>query len=152
MLEDADRTIRACATSEGVLHNTIVTHEASKVAFQKQNVNAVLIDNPETCWHPIGKVVAVLPMDDKKKMFVDIMLSRGADDVVQWIKEKKLTGAGISMQNGVYEERVIDGQTVKFITRYELVDVLLTAVPIDGCEGIEFLAICPQRGRMVTHE
>jgi len=93
-IDKENRTVAGYATTEAVdKQGEIVSYDASKAAFADWQT----IGNIREMHEPIavGKAIEIIPDDEKKAVYVKAMISKGAEDTWQKVKDGVLKGFSI---------------------------------------------------------
>lgn len=107
-------------------HGTIIGYDASKDAFGRWVGNIREMHDPKKA---VGHALEVIPDDTNRRIIVRAMISKGAEDTWQKILDGTLTGFSIGGRNGKWTQRVIDGEKIPFLERYDQSELSLVDNP-----------------------
>lgn len=130
-------------------HRTVIGYEGSKEALTKWRGNIREMHDPKKA---VGRALEVTPDDDGKRIVVRAKISKGAQDTWEKIEDGTLTGFSIGGRNGQWTERLIDGEKLPYLERYDAVELSLVDNPsCPGCDvkivradGIAGEALAPE--------
>lgn len=121
------REVVVRATSEALdSYKTVFDFEASKEAFSKWRGNIREMHDPTKA---VGRALKWEPLEQEKAIDVHLRVSKGAPDTWEKVLDGTLAGASVGAKNSVWETRMINGEEVPVLTRYDLVEVSLVDNP-----------------------
>lgn len=144
------REVIGVATAEAKdAHGTVISYDGSKEAFSKWRGNIREMHDPKKA---VGRALEIIPDDEGRKIVVRATISKGAEDTWQKVVDGTLTGFSIGGKNGVWTERVIGGEKLPYLERYDQVELSLVDNPsCPGCDikivradGIAGEALAPE--------
>lgn len=115
-------------------YNTVIGYDASKDALNRWRGNIREMHDPAKA---VGRALEVTPDDAGKRVIVRAKISRGAEDTWQKVLDGTLTGFSIGGRNGKWTERVIDGEKLPYLERYDAVELSLVDNPACPVANIE---------------
>jgi phage head maturation protease len=125
-VDPVKREVIVRATSEALdSYKTIFDFEASKEAFSNWRGNIREMHQQKA----VGRALNWEPVEDEKAIDVHLRVSKGAPDTWEKVLDGTLAGASVGARNGVWEKRMIDGEEVPVLVRYDLVEVSLVDNP-----------------------
>ncbi len=110
--------------------HTVIGYEASKDALLRWRGNIREMHNPRKA---VGRALEILPDDIHRRIIVRARISKGAEDTWQKVLDGTLKGFSIGGRNGVWTSRVINGETLPYLSRYDAIEVSLVDNP--ACPG-----------------
>ena len=115
-------------------YKTIIGYEASKDAFSRWIGNIREMHDPKKA---VGKALEITPDDEHRRIIVRARISKGAEDTWQKVLDGTLTGFSIGGKNGVWSERIIDGEKLPYLSRYDQAELSLVDNPACPASTIE---------------
>lgn len=130
-IDKKKREVIGTATAEVKdAYKTVIGFEASKEALAKWPGNIREMHDPKTA---VGRALEVKPDPKNKRVIVRARISKGAEDTWQKVLDGTLTGFSIGGRNGKWTTRVIDGEELPYLERYDAVELSLVDNP--ACPG-----------------
>lgn len=130
-IDKEKREVIGTATAEiKDAYRTVIGYDASKDALQRWRGNVREMHDPTKA---VGRALEVRPDDDHKRIIVRARISKGAQDTWEKVLDGTLTGFSIGGKNGVWTKRVIDGEELPYLERYDAVELSLVDNP--ACPG-----------------
>lgn len=121
------REVTVRATSEALdSYKTIFDFDASQDAFSRWKGNIREMHDSKKA---VGRSLRWEPVPDERAIDVTLHVSKGAQDTWEKVLDGTLAGASVGARNGVWEKRMIDGEEIPVLTRYDLVEVSLVDNP-----------------------
>jgi hypothetical protein len=114
-------------------YRTVIGYEASKDAFQRWRGN---IREMHDAKKAVGRALEIIPDDDHRRIVVRAKISKGAQDTWEKILDGTLTGFSIGGKNGVWTKRVVDGEELDYLERYDQAE--LSVVDNPACPTANF--------------
>ncbi len=111
-------------------YRTVIGYEASKDAFNRWRGNIREMHDPKKA---VGRALEITPDDEHKRIIVRAMISKGAEDTWHKVLDGTLTGFSIGGKNGKWTTRVIEGEELPYLERYDAVELSLVDNP--ACPG-----------------
>ena len=115
-------------------YRTVIGYEASKDAFNRWRGNIREMHDPKKA---VGRALEITPDDDHKRIIVRARISKGAQDTWEKVLDGTLTGFSIGGKNGVWTERLIDGEKLPYLDRYDQAELSLVDNPACPVSNIE---------------
>jgi phage head maturation protease len=129
--EKREVVVRATAEAKDGF-GTIFSYDGSKEAFAKWRGNVREQHDP---YKAVGRALQTIPVDEEKAIDLVLRVSRGAQDTWEKVLDGTLSGASVGAKNGKWTKKIIDGQEVPYLERYDLVEVSLVDNPATpGCD------------------
>jgi hypothetical protein len=132
-IDKEKREVILTATAERKdAYRTVIGFDGSSEAFGKWRGNVREMHDPHKA---VGRALVIDPHPNEKEIDVTLRISNGAEDTWQKVLDGTLTGASIGARNGKWGKKIIDGEEIPFLERYELVELSLVDNP--ACPGCD---------------
>src|SRR6266699_4996990 len=113
-------------------YGTVFGFDGSVDAFGRWRGNCREMHDPTKA---VGRALTVTPVPDEKAIDVVLRVSKGAEDTWQKVLDGTLNGLSVGAKNGKWTKKVISGEEVPFLERYDLVELSLVDNPATpGCD------------------
>jgi Nucleosome binding factor SPN, SPT16 subunit len=114
-------------------YRTVIGYEASKDAFGRWRGNIREMHQNKA----VGRALEIIPDDENRRIVVRARISKGAEDTWQKILDGTLTGFSIGGHNGKWTTRVIDGEELPYLERYDQAELSVVDNPACPVAAIE---------------
>jgi len=119
-------------------YGTVFGFDGSVDAFNRWRKNVREMHDPTKA---VGRALTVTSVPDEKAIDVILRVSKGAEDTWQKVLDGTLNGLSVGAKNGKWTKKVINGEEVPFLERYDLVELSLVDNPATPGADIKIVRV-----------